>query len=61
MTKWRLYKDYFRGAGTHILAVGDRKIELEIADDGTFEFDGRDGQPLYAIAAIAGGKRDHAY
>lgn len=53
----RLYEYLFRGPGPYTIGEGEHAITIDVAADGTFERPTTD-LPLYAIAAVVGGKRD---
>ena len=57
MTKWRLYDGYFHGPGRYSL----EGWEFDVDDQGLFEPIEKPPVPLYAIAAIAGSKRDFGH
>lgn len=61
MALWRLAKEHFQGPGRIFFPIGDSEtVEIEVAADGTFEFEGPQPFPLHSIAVIVGGRRDLA-
>jgi hypothetical protein len=58
--KFRLFKSLFGGARNYTFTVGNRKIEIDVDENGLFE--ANDPRvPWHGIASIAYSKRDIPY
>ena len=56
--RWRLHKDYFKGAGPYTMGAGDKTLSIEVDADGIFNFDGEQKLPLYVFATKVGSRKD---
>lgn len=56
----RLFKGLFKGAGSYVFKLGERKITIEVDGNGSFEATDND-LPYSSISDVVGGTRDSPY